>query len=229
MSEEAESPTPTAVATTTDAGTTDATASTVDSSPETEASGNQPDNTAAMAPQWAAAEIAPADVKLKSRTVLDGALTLDVPIDFHVMSREAREKKYPVGDRPSFILTNATEDVNIAFNLTRNAMTPQELPDFQRQMASLFRSQVSPDGWLGSQTVKINGLDWFTIEMRTDAPDSSIWNLIAGTSFNNRLLLVSFNATSEYEAQWAPVGRKMLQSLQATAEPATSPKLSQSR
>lgn len=165
-------------------------------------------------------------VGLQQRTVLDGAVSLEVPTAFHVMSREKREQRYAAGQRPSLVLTNSASDVNIAFNLTPNEMTPEQLSDFQRQMASLFRSQVARDHWIGSSTTRINGLDWFTIEMRTEAFGTKIWNLIAGTSLNGRLLLVSFNSTTEQEVAWKPFCRQMLQSVKLAAEPLNQPELS---
>ena len=164
-------------------------------------------------------------VQLRRRTFLDGALSLDVPADFQLMSRSKREQRYAAGQRPSVVLTNADSDVNIAFNLTPNEMEPGQRPDFQRQMASLFRSQVASGDWGGSSGTRINGLDWFTIEMRTEALETKVWNLIAGTSFDGRLLLVSFNATAEREEAWKPHFRTMLQSVRLAAEPLKQPEI----
>ncbi len=164
--------------------------------------------------------------EFERRTVLDGAVSLDAPADFQVMSRAQREQRYAAGQRPSVVLTNSTSDVNIAFNLTPNEMQFGQLADFQRQMASLFRSQVAKDDWVGSSTTQIGGLDWFTIEMRTEAFGTKVWNLIAGTSLNGRLLLVSFNTTTEQEAAWSPLCRQMLQSVKLAAEPLQQPELS---
>lgn len=166
------------------------------------------------------------DVRLESRSLLDGAVTLNVPSAFRVMSQANREKRYAAGQRPSLVLTNQAADVNIAFNLTRNAMSPQQLPDFQRQMASLFRAQVEADDWVDSSTITINGLDWFTIEMRTEAFSTKVWNLIAGTSVNGQLLLISFNATTAQEDAWKPVCRQMLGSVRLAAESIKQPEIS---
>ena len=165
-------------------------------------------------------------IALQPRAVLDGSVTLEVPSDFQVMSQAMREQRYAAGQRPSLVLTNESGDVNIAFNLTGNPMTLEQLPDFQRQMAALFRAQVESDDWIDSPTVRISGLDWFTIEMRIEAFDTKVWNLIAGTSFNGRLLLISFNATMDQEARWKPACRRMLESIQLAAEPLEQPEVS---
>ncbi len=151
---------------------------------------------------------------------------IEVPDEFHAMSQAMREQRYSAGQRPSFVLTNSAGNVNIAFNLTPNEMTLDQLPDFQRQMAALFRGQVESNDWIGSTTTQINGLDWFTIEMRTEAFGTKVWNLIAGTSLNGRLLLVSFNATTELESEWSPICNQMLQSVKLAADPIQQPELS---
>jgi hypothetical protein len=171
-------------------------------------------------------EPAQPSAQLRSRTVLDGILTLDVPDEFQAMPNDMREQRYAAGQRPSFVLTNAAGNVNIAFNVTQNEMTLDQLPDFQRRMAALFRGQVEGDDWIGSSTTQVNGLDWFTIEMRTEAFGTKVWNLIAGTSLDGRLLLVSFNATTELESEWQPACRQMLQSVKIAAEPIQQPELS---
>ena len=171
-------------------------------------------------------EVPVPELRLHSQAVLGGEVTLDVPVDFHAMSQAQREKRYAAGQRPSQVLTNSAGDVNIAFNLTPNEMTLDQLSDFQRQMAALFRGQVDDDDWIGSSTTEIGGLDWFTIEMRTEAFGTKVWNLIAGTSCNGRLLLISFNATTEHEDGWKEPCRKMLQSVRLAAEPFSQPEIS---
>lgn len=166
------------------------------------------------------------DVRLHSQSMLDGAVTLDVPVDFRPMSKAQREKRYAAGQRPSVVLANSAGDVNIVFNLTPNEMTFEQLSDFQRQMAALFRGQIDDGDWIGSSTTSIGGLDWFTIEMRTEAFGTKVWNLIAGTSCNGRLLLISFNATNDQEDGWKGPCRKMLESVRLAAEPLSQPEIS---
>ncbi len=177
----------------------------------------------------AADEAQELEVRLHSQSVLDGAVVLDVPVDFRPMSQAQREKRYAAGQRPSVVLANSAGDVNIAFNLTPNEMTLDQLSDFQRQMAALFRGQVDDGNWIGSSTTQICGLDWFTIEMRTEAFGTKVWNLIAGTSCNGRLLLISFNATTEQEDDWKGPCRKMLESAKLVAEPLSQPQISAAR
>jgi hypothetical protein len=172
------------------------------------------------------AEVAEPEIRLHSQVVLGGAVTLDVPVDFHALSHAQRENRYAAGQRPSQVLANSAGDVNIAFNLTPNEMTLSQLLDFQRQMAALFRGQVDDGDWIGSSTTNIAGLDWFTIEMRTEAFGTKVWNLIAGTSCNGRLLLISFNATTEHEGGWKGPCRKMLESVRLAAEPLSQPEIS---
>ena len=53
------------------------------------------------------------------------------------------------------------------------------------------------------------------LEFLSEAADTKIENLMTATSVDGRMLVVSFNVTEELAGDWLPVGREIIQSLQA--------------
>jgi hypothetical protein len=51
------------------------------------------------------------------------------------------------------------------------------------------------------------------MELRTPAIDTEIRNIMLGTSLEDRLLLISFNVTTELEGEWLPTANRIIESV----------------
>jgi hypothetical protein len=76
-----------------------------------------------------------------------------------------------------------------------------------------FRNLYPSATWYRSEVITQDGRRYFVLELLTPAIDTHIRNIMLGTSFRGRLLLVSFNVTRELEKNWLEVGRRMLSSV----------------
>ena len=80
-------------------------------------------------------------------------------------------------------------------------------------MDRLFRKLHPSATWFNSDIIEINGRHWLTLDLRTPAIDTKVRNILAGTSVDGHLLLVSFNVTEELEEEWLAPGKAIIQSL----------------
>ena len=70
--------------------------------------------------------------------------------------------------------------------------------------------------WFESKIKQIHGRDWLSLNLRTQAADTEIRNIMRGTSLDNRLLIVTFNVTKELEKEWLEAGELIAESVRVS-------------
>lgn len=178
----------------------------VGQSAEVSPSGSAPDMTSPAAASGST-------VRLEQKSLLNGRLKMLVPFGFALMDEQILAAKYPSGNRPTEVYTDASTKVNIAVNHTQNALQEPQLAAFHQQMDQMFRGQHPGSEWFRSGPVKINDRVWFTLDFRMQAADTKIRNIMMMTSLDNRLLIVSVNVTADLEATWMKPAQQMLDSM----------------
>lgn len=151
--------------------------------------------------------------ELAPRTFFDGQLTMLIPVGFEPMSEELLSFKYPHERRPTLVFTNPSGSVNVALNHTQNRMLDDQVPEFHPVMDLMFRRLYPSAEWNRSEAGERNGMRYSTLDLITPAIDTEIRNIMLAVSLDDRLLLVSFNCTRELEAQWAPLGQQIIDSI----------------
>lgn len=155
-----------------------------------------------------------ADPVLEYRTVLDGKVRLLTPTDFAPMSAEMLKLKYPRERPPSFVLTNDSASVNIAFSHTSSRAGAADLPkvhDYFHQTDATLMPSVE---WIRDEIVSINGRDFIIREFRSHAVDTDVHNIMAITSLEGRILIIAFNTVQGLEEEWLPAGKKIIESIE---------------
>ncbi|THB75041.1 MAG: hypothetical protein D6B25_12620 [Desulfobulbaceae bacterium] len=150
---------------------------------------------------------------LVPRNALNGKVSLLTPENFGPMPQDILELKYPSSRRPTEVLSDTTGGVTLAFNHTKNQMTPHQIKEAHASISQMFHNLYPSAQWLRDETITQNGQVFMVLELITPAIDTQIHNIMYGTSVDNRLLLVSFNTTIEQSAHWLPVGNKIMESL----------------
>jgi hypothetical protein len=150
---------------------------------------------------------------LERRRVLGNRLTLLVPTTFSLMSDDLRTRKYPSTNRPDFVLSNAGTTVNVAVGHRPERLPVTAVREAHKAIETTFRNLYPSATWYRSELVRLHGREWFLLDLRTPAADTEIRNIIVGTSLDDRLLLVSFNATRQLEDEWVPIGNRIIQSI----------------
>ena len=151
--------------------------------------------------------------ELTPRTLFDGKVMLLIPVGFEPMSEEMLAAKYPRGEAPKLVFTNPDGSVNVAMRHTPMQVGPQDVALVHQFVEQTFQRQFPTSVWFGSTTGDRDGMPYFTLDFMTPAVDTSIRNIMLGTSLEGRMLLVSFNCTRELDDQWAPLGWRIIDSI----------------
>ena len=144
---------------------------------------------------------------------LNDKVSLQVPNSFSPMSKEILEAKYPASRRPTEVLSDSTGGVSIAFNHTKNRMTPDQIDERHKSISKMFHNLYPSAKWLRDETITQNGRKFMVLELVTPAIDTKIHNIMYGTSLDGRFLLVAFNTTEEQAEEWLPVGKQIMKSI----------------
>jgi len=152
-------------------------------------------------------------VTLAERALLDGAVSVLIPESFSLMSEELLRLKYPSERRPTVVFSNERGSVNLAANLTANAVRPEQIVELHKAMEGTFKNLYPSATWYRSEVITQDGRRYFVLDLLTPAIDTQIRNIMYGTSFKGRLLMFSFNVTRELEKSWLEVGQRMLSSV----------------
>jgi len=147
-------------------------------------------------------------------TVLNDKVSLKVPSSFTPMPKEILDVKYPASRRPTEVLSDSTGGVSIAFNHTKNRMTPDQIDEGHKSISKMFHNLYPSAKWLRDETITQNGRKFMVLELVTPAIDTKIHNIMYGTSLDDRFLLVAFNTTEEQAEEWLPVGKLIMKSIE---------------
>ncbi|MBK5142343.1 hypothetical protein I2494_01160 [Budviciaceae bacterium BWR-B9] len=143
--------------------------------------------------------------------ILDGKAAITFPENFSLMSDSQLQKKYPADSRPGEAYQAENGKVTFAFNLTENKISEDQLSLASEAMKAQLE-EFSPE----LTEVKINGHKAVMIEMTTPDPDSDdleIKNVMLISSLNGKLLISTFNTTSDLEEKYLTVGKKALETI----------------
>jgi hypothetical protein len=150
---------------------------------------------------------------LVKKSVLQKKATMLVPQEFVLMDENAIAKKYPsVGHQPSEVYTNKGGTINIALNHTKNPAKESDLEGVKKVMDAQFN--VPSIDFIRSEIKVMHGKKFIVMEFVSQAADTKIYNLMAITSLEGRLAMITFNCTDNYRKDWVPTGKKIIESIQ---------------
>lgn len=152
--------------------------------------------------------------KLVKSGVLGGELTILLPDYFGLMSEELVNVKYPSGSRPTEIYSNESGTVSIGFNHTQNQMELEKLPKLLPAFVEQFSNMYPTIKWYKKEVRKIHGVDYVLLEFETPAIDTEIYNLMAITVLDGRMLISTFNCTVGVKSEWKDNASQIINSLQ---------------
>lgn len=150
---------------------------------------------------------------LELKTILNNKAEILVPADFEIMSEDLLKAKYPSGNRPTLVYTNEATTVNLAANHTANRIALSELPQALGAFTGQFEQLYPTAQWYRKEMTEINGRDFAVLELITPAVDTDIYNLMFVTSLDGRMLMFSFNCTTDLLTEWKPQAQQIMASV----------------
>jgi hypothetical protein len=118
--------------------------------------------------------------------------------------------KYPGPHAPTIVFANAEGSVSIAINHTENRITLEQIPGGLDTMVEGFKTLHPKAQWFRKEATKINGRNAIVFDLRTQAVDTEVRNVMLGTSLEDRFLIVTFNCTKALEGRWLATGKKVI-------------------
>ncbi len=150
---------------------------------------------------------------MEMKSILAGKVEILIPSTFTVMKEEMLKLKYPLQNRPALVYANEAGSINIAFTHTTSKVTEKDMPQVKESFMKLFKSIYQSATWYSDGVVTINKKSVGYLELLTPAVDTNIYNLMFFAECDGRILLCSFNCKESQMKEWAPVGKKIMNSL----------------
>lgn len=144
---------------------------------------------------------------------IENKISIKIPNDFEVLSKEITEIKYPNINRPDIIYSNEFKTVDISFSFEDDGNLDEEIPKVKDETVKLFKKIYPASKIIDNETIDLKGnnLSYFSI----DVPliDTKICNLLFITKVNSETLVGNFNCRlTEYD-DWKFIVRQILESI----------------
>lgn len=149
------------------------------------------------------------EIKTEYTHIEDNQFYIKVPKEFKQLSYEDILKKYN-GEVPKIVFSNETMTINLAISMTDNSMKDSAIDKYREYMKTLLHKSSDI---VDSKTYKIDGHTIGQIKLVTKAADTNIYNNMIFFSYQDKLVIITFNCTEELRKDWEQVGDFIIESL----------------
>jgi hypothetical protein len=124
-------------------------------------------------------------------------LTFQSPDSFSEFTPELISIKFPSSRAPKHVIGTESGATCIAYDITPNAVTPDQLPDVRKLLTETFDRVIPGIEWVENKIIKKDETQWIYLEMTSRAIDQDIHNIMLATSYKGQLLIFNFNSTKK--------------------------------
>lgn len=135
---------------------------------------------------------------------------IKVPTSFRQLTSEEINQKY-IGNVPGTVFSNEDGSINVAINMTENGMKNDEISAYKIQMENIAKE----NSWkvISSNYYEVDNHNVSQIKMISSVNNDNIYNNIIAFSYNDKLVLITFNCKEELKEEWEGVGDFIIDSL----------------
>jgi hypothetical protein len=119
------------------------------------------------------------------------------PDGFVPLSGEDIRAEYPGDAPPNYVFTNRDRTARIAISFTPQPVSVNQLLELQKAMTKQMEKTMPGIKWIQRDQIAINGGSWVKMEAITKKQKDNLHNDMYFTSFQDRLLGISFSAKPE--------------------------------
>jgi len=134
---------------------------------------------------------------------------IKVPKSFKDLDYETIIKKYS-GEVPGVVFSNDETTINIAVSMTENTMKDSQIKEYIEYMEKILKDNSEI---VGTNYYNVDNHNVGQIKLITDAADTKIYNNMICFSYNDKLVIITFNCTEELKDEWINVGDFIVDSL----------------
>ena len=142
--------------------------------------------------------------------VEDNKFFIKVPTSFKQLDAETISQKYS-GDVPGVIFSNEETTINVAINMTDNDMKNDGIETYKAYMEGLLKENNGEV--ISSNYYEVDNHNVGQIKLISNATDTNIYNNTIFFSYNDKLVIITFNCTSDLQEEWQGVGDFIIDSL----------------
>lgn len=134
---------------------------------------------------------------------------LKIPKKFKQLDYEIITTKYN-GAVPNIVFSNDETTINVAVSLTDDSMKESQINDYKEYMENVFKdnSQI-----IDTNYYKVDNHNVGQIKLLSNASDTKIYNNMIFFSYNDKLIIITFNCTEDLMNEWSNVGDFIIDSL----------------
>lgn len=141
--------------------------------------------------------------------VEDNKFFLKIPTNFYQLDYDTIIQKYS-GDIPDIVFSNDEININIVINMTENNMKNDEIVDFNNQMKDIMKNNSEI---ISTNCYTVDGHNVGQIKLMSNATDTNIYNNMICFSYEDKLVIITFNCTEALRDEWENVGDFIIDSL----------------
>lgn len=139
----------------------------------------------------------------------DDKFFVKVPKNFIQLDAETINKKYQ-GDVPNVVFSSEDTKINVAINQTDVAMSNDQVLEYRKEFESIYKNSAEI---LETDYYEVNEHNVGKIRMVSQAVDTKIYNNSIFFSYEDKLIIVTFNCTEDLRSEWEEVGNFIIDSL----------------
>lgn len=139
----------------------------------------------------------------------DEKFYIKVPKNFKDLDYETIIKKYN-GDVPDVVFSNDETTINIAINMTENIMNDSQIKEYIQYMEKILKNNSEI---VGTNYYNVDNHNVGQIKLISEATDTKIYNNMIAFSYNDKLVIITFNCTEDLKEEWINVGDFIINSL----------------
>lgn len=134
---------------------------------------------------------------------------LKIPKSFKQLDYETITTKYN-GNVPNIVFSNDETTINVVVSLTDNEISNTQIKSYKETMEKLLKNNSKI---IISDLYEVNKHNIGKIKLISNAQDTSIYNNMIFFSYNGKLIIATFNCTTELQKEWQSVGDFIIDSL----------------
>lgn len=147
------------------------------------------------------------EVETEYIRVEENKFFVKVPTSFRALTSEEISQKYSE-DVPGVAFTNDEGTINVSINMTDNDMKNNGIKKYINNLLRENNREI-----ISSNYYKVDNHNVGQIKSISNSQDSSIYNNTIFFSYNDKLVIITFNCTSKLQEEWQGVGDFITDSL----------------
>jgi hypothetical protein len=151
-------------------------------------------------------------IELEQRKLLDGKISMCMPMNISQMEEEFAQHKYPLTLRPQYIFSNEELTVDFTFTLDQG-IVEEEIEDVRDDLLILLSNLHANYEVENEEVIRSDNLTIATFSFVKPTLDGEVFEYMFLTSIDGQLLIGGFNCNVLARDEWQPAVRQMLHTL----------------